>query len=1055
MIDPAILRPGRLDVKIKIERPDAESARDIFSKYITADLPLHADDLDENGGNREATVSAMIQRTVERMYSELEENRFLEVTYANGDKEVLYFKDFNSGAMIQNIVDRAKKMAIKDFLEHRPEGHADLPPARRLRRRVQGERGPAQHHQPRRLGPHLRQEGRADRLHPHAHPGQAGHRGRPVHRHRRQHRPVPVARPPTADSDFGSTARRGTGRCRAGSPRSAATARRVGPSHSSGCTAPRSGRSAAGLDQRQPSGTNGQSGRPGGRSSAGVIQPPHATSSAWWVIGPSYVAVNAWPDVPGRRVVVPHRSISGVERHADDAQLLGHLPRGGRRPVLARLQAAGGEAVVHAGEDVLGVGAAVHVDPAGRVAHQHRHHERAAGCRGASPTAAPSRRRRPSRRRSPPCSSGGSWSVHAARSLALPRRLAAMSVWRVMGTETEYGISVPGNPGANAMLISSQIVNAYAAAVVGAQPACPLGLRGGEPAARRARVRPGPRRRRRRASSPTRTSAWPTSSSPTARGSTSTTRTRSTPRPECTNPRDAVIWDKAGERIMAEAAPARRAGARHAADQPLQEQHRQQGRLLRHPRELPDAARDAVRRHRPAPHAVLRVAARSSPAPAGSASARTAAATASRSPSAPTSSRSRSGSRRRSSARSSTPATSRTPIAEKYRRLHVIIGDANLAEVSTYLKVGTTALVLAMIEDGFLVRRPGGRPAGRRRCTRCRTTRRCTHLVTLRVGRKLTAVQLQMEYLEQARKYVEDRYGSDADAVTTDVLDRWESVLARLETDPMSLAARARLGRQAGRSSRATAPATGWTGRRPRLQPVDLQYSDVRPGQGPLQPAGGVRPRSSGSSPRTRSTRAVTEPPEDTRAYFRGRCLAQYADEVAAASWDSVIFDLPGRDSLQRVPTLEPLRGTKAHVGDLLDRCATAPRTWWPRSTGQLRPSAPSGRPASAAHDRSHARSAGNGGSCQLAVGVESSTKAHWEVHWPWRRRTPAASKRPTKRARRSTRSRPEASTPPTSPERKEKLDRGHRRDPRRDRRGRWSTNSEDFVRGFVQKGGQ
>jgi proteasome-associated ATPase len=117
MIDPAILRPGRLDVKIKIERPDAESARDIFSKYIKADLPLHEDDLRENGDNRDATVAAMIQRTVERMYSELEENRFLEVTYANGDKEVLYFKDFNSGAMIQNIVDRAKKMAIKDFLE--------------------------------------------------------------------------------------------------------------------------------------------------------------------------------------------------------------------------------------------------------------------------------------------------------------------------------------------------------------------------------------------------------------------------------------------------------------------------------------------------------------------------------------------------------------------------------------------------------------------------------------------------------------------------------------------------------------------------------------------------------------------------------------------------------------------------------------------------------------------------------------------------------------------------------------------------------------------------
>jgi proteasome-associated ATPase len=116
MIDPAILRPGRLDVKIKIERPDAEAARDIFSKYLTTTLPIHADDLAEQSGSREGTVSAMIQHTVERMYSEADENRFLEVTYANGDKETLYFKDFNSGAMIQNIVDRAKKMAIKDLL---------------------------------------------------------------------------------------------------------------------------------------------------------------------------------------------------------------------------------------------------------------------------------------------------------------------------------------------------------------------------------------------------------------------------------------------------------------------------------------------------------------------------------------------------------------------------------------------------------------------------------------------------------------------------------------------------------------------------------------------------------------------------------------------------------------------------------------------------------------------------------------------------------------------------------------------------------------------------
>jgi proteasome-associated ATPase len=116
MIDPAILRPGRLDVKIKIERPDAQAAADILTKYLTPDLPLHVHDLAEHGGDASATASAMIQSTVERMYTESDDNRFLEVTYANGDKEVLYFKDFNSGAMIENIVSRAKKTAIKDQL---------------------------------------------------------------------------------------------------------------------------------------------------------------------------------------------------------------------------------------------------------------------------------------------------------------------------------------------------------------------------------------------------------------------------------------------------------------------------------------------------------------------------------------------------------------------------------------------------------------------------------------------------------------------------------------------------------------------------------------------------------------------------------------------------------------------------------------------------------------------------------------------------------------------------------------------------------------------------
>lgn len=122
MIDPAILRPGRLDVKIKIERPDAQAAADIMAIYLTADLPLHEEDLRANGNDPDLTVAEMIQRGVQRMYTEDDDNRFLEVTYADGDKEVLYFKDFTSGAMIENVVARAKKSAIKDFLDTGQKG---------------------------------------------------------------------------------------------------------------------------------------------------------------------------------------------------------------------------------------------------------------------------------------------------------------------------------------------------------------------------------------------------------------------------------------------------------------------------------------------------------------------------------------------------------------------------------------------------------------------------------------------------------------------------------------------------------------------------------------------------------------------------------------------------------------------------------------------------------------------------------------------------------------------------------------------------------------------
>ncbi|HWJ96955.1 MAG TPA: proteasome ATPase, partial [Acidimicrobiales bacterium] len=123
LIDPAILRPGRLDVKIKIERPNEQAAAQIFGRYLTSDLPLHPDEVrDLGGGDPDKCVQAMIERTVEEMYRDDEDNQFLEVTYQNGDKEIMYFKDFSSGAMIENIVRRAKKLAIKRLISEGAKG---------------------------------------------------------------------------------------------------------------------------------------------------------------------------------------------------------------------------------------------------------------------------------------------------------------------------------------------------------------------------------------------------------------------------------------------------------------------------------------------------------------------------------------------------------------------------------------------------------------------------------------------------------------------------------------------------------------------------------------------------------------------------------------------------------------------------------------------------------------------------------------------------------------------------------------------------------------------
>jgi Pup amidohydrolase len=258
--------------------------------------------------------------------------------------------------------------------------------------------------------------------------------------------------------------------------------------------------------------------------------------------------------------------------------------------------------------------------------------------------------------------------------------------------------------------------------------------------------------------------------------------------------------------------------------------------------------------------------------------------------------------------------------ADRYRRLHVIIGDANLSEIATYLKVGTTSLVLAMIEDGFLPDDLGiAQPV--RELHEISHDPTLTHLIRLADGRTITALQLQGEYLDRARKFVDDRLGEDADEQTRDVLARWESVLSRLESDPMQLAREldwvAKLRLLEGYRER---DRLDWDSH--RLQLVDLQYSDVRPDKG-LYHRLVARGAMQTLLPPGVAKTAMSSPPEDTRAYFRGQCLQRYGSAVAAASWDSVIFDV-GRESLVRVPTLEPLRGTKAHVGELLERCPTA-----------------------------------------------------------------------------------------------------------------------------------
>ncbi|MDQ6641238.1 MAG: proteasome accessory factor PafA2 [Actinomycetota bacterium] len=492
-----------------------------------------------------------------------------------------------------------------------------------------------------------------------------------------------------------------------------------------------------------------------------------------------------------------------------------------------------------------------------------------------------------------------------------------MSARRVMGTETEFGISVVGQPLANPMVASSRVVNAYASSTL---------------RARRARwdfEEESPLRDA-RGFDMSRQVADPSQLTDEDLGLANVILTNGArlyvdhahpeySSPECTNPRDVVLWDKAGEQVALDASrfasnPAEpdivlyknntdNKGASYGSHENyLMRRSTPFGEIVRHltpffvSRQVvcgagrvgigQDGRRHGFQISQRADYFEVEV---------------------------------------------GLETTLKRPIINtrdephadpgKYRRLHVIIGDANQAEVSTYLKVGTTALVLAMIEDRHIgvelsVRRP------------VQTLHEIshdvglTHLLELSDGRKLTAVQLQWEYLHLARAYVDQRLGSGADAQTKDVLDRWESVLSRLESDPMQCSreldwvAKYQLLQQ-------YRDRDGLDWDDAKLHLIDLQYADIRPQKGLYHRL--VRLGRMETLVTEREViAAMHEPPVDTRAYFRGRCLAKYADSVAAASWDSVIFDLPGHESLQRVPTIDPLRGSRSHVGGLIDECDTA-----------------------------------------------------------------------------------------------------------------------------------
>ncbi|HET7279058.1 MAG TPA: depupylase/deamidase Dop [Dermatophilaceae bacterium] len=493
-----------------------------------------------------------------------------------------------------------------------------------------------------------------------------------------------------------------------------------------------------------------------------------------------------------------------------------------------------------------------------------------------------------------------------------------MTVRRVMGIETEYGISVPGDPTANPMLLSGHVVNAYASA---------QGIRAARASWDYADEAP---LRDARGFEMGRAYADPSQltdeEDPTLANVVLTNGARlyvdhahpEYSSPEVTSPRAAVVWDRAGEVIMREAV--RRLSVvppgvnlyKNNTDGKGASYGTHENYLMSRETPFADIARHLI------PFFVARqVMCGSGRVGIGQDSARAGFQISQRSDFF--------------EVEVGLETTLKRPIintrdephavADLYRRLHVIIGDANHCDVANLLKLGTTSLVLAMIEDRAMSADLAVvRPVATLQAVSHDPD--LGHLIELADGTKLTAVDLLWRYHEMASEYLERRYAGELDDDTAEVMHWWETVLDELGRGALDAVRHvdwaAKLAVLQGYRDR---DGLEWSD--PRLRAVDIQWSDVRAEKGVfhrLEAAGRYDRLVDGDD----VLRAVHQPPEDTRAYFRGQCLARYPTEVAAASWDSVIFDIPGQASLQRVPMLEPLRGTRDTVEPLFLRSRDA-----------------------------------------------------------------------------------------------------------------------------------